>query len=200
MATTKIIIKGGKFTKGGSVLPYHKTISETHYEGNGWVCDIKKDKIICHSEREYSSGTAICHKEIKLQDGLLGLSGGNVTERYVYFRTKEFQNFLSEHGITAVKHTDPNGVYEEDFHRSGWGTRKIKIYTNGKKEEERIGGDFDAQTDVGNACHSDQYETKVTNATWVLVDSHIDYRDSHSSSRILYTLENPMKLDLTKVD
>ena len=50
-------------------------------------------------------------KGAKLSEGLLGLAGGYIDERYAYFRDGSFQKFLDNHGISAVKRENPNRSY-----------------------------------------------------------------------------------------
>lgn len=41
-------------------------------------------------------------------NGIIGLSDGPFVSRYAFFRDIKFQDFLTKHGISAVKHEDPN--------------------------------------------------------------------------------------------
>ena len=75
-------------------------------------------------------------KGSKLSDGLLGLAGGYIDERYAYFRDGSFQKFLEEHGISAVKHEDPNQTFSIRNARYGGGECYSHLITDGKVEQQ----------------------------------------------------------------
>ncbi len=114
--------------------------------------------------------------------GVLGLSGGNIDSRYVYFRNLEFQNFLEKHNISAVKHEDPNKCY--------------KVSKKNKKYQSYICTDGEIEVSMMETWERilSVYEStsmlKVKKATWVI---HTYILKSGSFS-VLYTLENPLLL------
>ena len=155
-----------------------------HATGNGWSVEIrpakgrKGGKIICHSERMYSDGPAICHREFRLADGVLGLAGGNVNDRYAYFRTNEFSQFLRKIGVDSVSKEDPNG----DYCIGGGGD--ISIKTDGK-----VRRDWEQE-------HWSDYKV-VSDATWAIVVRRYNNGCNWVHSRVLCTLEkNVMALDI----
>ncbi len=152
MATARVMIKNGKVVD--YMDRYFGSISEDakKYFGNGWEVTIvdgvdgRPGKIVCHSEREYSDGLYACHKEFALQDGTVGLAGGNITERYAYFRSEEFQDFLAEFNIDSVRRLSAMRLEDElfcfgnvggeewylVFHINNWGNQVRILYTDAK--------------------------------------------------------------------
>ena len=206
MATAKLTIKDGKIINHRD--RYFDSLSENgkEYCGNGWVVKIKdgrKDRpgrIICHAEREYSDGPAVCHREFRLADGTLGLAGGNIYSRYAYFRSEDFQKFLNKFGITAVKKEDPNQRFSGFSNYSGWGTASQDVWSDGKVEwdyEDAPGSReiFEAPGANPNLYSGTAYHT-VSGATWAIVETSEDYRDNHNHAVILYTtVKNVMSLE-----
>ena len=197
MATTNLIIKNGQIVSHCD--RYYVSLSENgkEYCGNGWVVRIKdgrKDRpgrIICHAEREYSDGPAVCHREFRLADGTLGLAGGNIYSRYAYFRSEDFQKFLADHNISAVKKEDPNTIF---YLRNAWyggGECSMSIRTDGKMEKLKYDSgrteDWE-ESCPGTSAYEGETSIKVSGATWVIVDKVQHERDRHNSSHILYTL------------
>lgn len=199
MSTAQVTIKGGKIVNFVDRYP-EPGISEdgVSYSGNGWKIIISDSKIICHSERKYSSGPAICHKEFPLKDGLLGLAGGNVHNRYAYFRTQNFQDFLNTYGLTTVKKENPNQKFSGFNNYSGHGSGAISVVTDGKKIESFEPNKKFEETKFlpGNNPNLWSGETtiEVSGATWAIVATKVDYENSHSSSTILYTQESIEKV------
>lgn len=186
MATLKIRIENGRFTETVGEARYFEGFSEDglHATGNGWEVEIrpakgrKAGKIICHAERQYSDGPAICHREFKLADGVLGLAGGNIHDRYTYFRTNEFSQFLHKIGVESVSKIDPNGSY------CIGGDGKISIKTDGKVHRD------------WEQVHWSDYKV-VSGATWAIIDKYYNNGFNWVHSRILYTLEkNVMALEI----
>lgn len=197
MATAKLIIKNGKFIKNnGTYLDY---MEDKKASINGWEVAVVDDKIICHAERHYHDGPHICHKEFKLQDGLLGLSGGYIDSRYAYFRKAEFQTFLDKYGLTAVKHEDPNTTYIERIAHYGGGECNTIITTDGKMK--KLGCNF-GRTEKwedecpGTGAWEGDSEIEVTEATYVIVEEAQHEHDCHNYSKILYTLRDAMTLNI----
>ena len=206
MATAKITIKDGIITSHSD--RYFVSLSENgkEYCGNGWVVRIKdgrKDRpgrIICHAEREYSDGPAVCQRVFKLADGTLGLAGGNIYSRYAYFRSEDCQKFLNKFGITAVKKEDPNRKFSGFSNYSGWGTASQDVWSDGKVEwdyEDAPGSReiFEAPGANPNLYSGTTYHT-VSGATWAIVETKENYRNNHNHAVILYTtVKNVMSLE-----
>ena len=175
MATTKLMIEDGRIVNYYD--RYFHSLSENgkEYIGNGWVVTIKDGhkgrpgRIVCHSEREYSDGRAVCHREFKLADGMIGLSGGNVRSRYVYFRSEEFSKWLEKNELQCVIRSDPNGVYiSSNPYGSVW-SHGLAIKTDGEVDWE-----------------GRRYE--VSSATFAIVRKHYcDGVSWHKEPGILYT-------------
>ena len=91
------------------------------------------------------------NKTLETFNGIIGLSGGNINERYAFVRTDKFQEFLEKNSLKAVNRKDPNDIYYE---KSG----RTTVKTDGKKKTSRI-----CSTD-------DDRMIKVTNASWVICD------------------------------
>ena len=185
MATLKLRIENDKFVETVGEGRYFDGFSEDrlHATGNGWEVKIrpgrngKAGRIIAHSERQYSVGPAICHREFHLRDGIIGLAGGDVRNRYAYFRTNEFSAFLKKIGVDSVKREDPNGEFTVG------GNGRISIKTDGE-----------ASTNW-NSSWSDH--KIVTNATWAVVTKTYNNGFNQVHSTILYTLEkNVLNLDI----
>ncbi len=204
--TTKLTIKNGEIVSYYD--HYFVSLSENgkEYRGNGWVVKIKdgrKDRpgrIICHAEREYSDGPAVCHREFRLADGTLGLAGGNIYSRYAYFRSEEFQKFLNKFGITAIKKEDPNQKFSGFSNFSGWGTASQKVWSDGNIEwdyEDAPGSREIFEAPGANpSLHSGTVYHTVSGATWAIVETAQDYRDNHNYAVILYTtVKNVMSLE-----
>lgn len=197
MATLKLKIEGGKFV--GHNGCYFEEFSEDGLKavGNGWEVTIRpatknrSGRVIAHCERKYSDGPAVCHREFRLEDGLLGLAGGNVYNRYVYFRKASFQAFLDEFGITAVKREDPNQNFSGFSAYSGAGYANQSVETDGKlswsyEDEPGSREYFEAPGNNPNLYRGKETH-RVTGATWAIVERRENYRDNHNYARILYT-------------
>lgn len=138
MATTTLIIKSGQIIDYSD--RYFHSLSEDGkiYSGNGWDVEIKEGRngrpgrIICHAERTYSYGPAICHREFRLEDGTLGLAGGNITSRYAYFRSDDFAKWLKENGIQAIRRQNPNTTYMSSNPVSDYWSHNLIVDTDGE--------------------------------------------------------------------
>ena len=220
MSTYNISIEDGKFTTSNGNYEHER--SEKYFLANGWEGEIQEDGTIfleanrCYSDGENYIRVVISpngyHKvTVKYGDdfeeklirkgfltrkgeklnGVLGLPGGNIEERYFYFRSNEFNNFLKLHGIDQVKKIDPNNAYNEsspwDYQSSDLRYEKKSIYYHDGTLE-----------DTGKYRRDDGINPiyKLSSATW-FVDKTVTKdglcRWSHVT---LYTLENPMNLDL----
>lgn len=137
-------------------------------------------------------------KGSKLSDGLLGLAGGYIDERYAYFRDGSFQKFLEEHGISAVKHEDPNQTFSIRNARYGGGECYSHLITDGKVEQQgyNLGRTESWEESCPGTCAYEGNEyLKVTGSTWTIHKQTQHEGNSHNCFRILYTLEK----DLTKL-
>ncbi len=137
-------------------------------------------------------------KGSKLSDGLLGLAGGYIDERYAYFRDGSFQKFLEEHGISAVKHEDPNQTFSIRNARYGGGECYSHLLTDGKVEQQEYSSgrtESWEESCPGTCAYEGNEYLKVTGATWAIHKQTQHEGDSHNCFRILYTLEK----DLTKL-
>ena len=142
----------------------------------------------------------VVSKGSKLSDGLLGLAGGYIDERYAYFRDGNFQKFLNKFGITAVKHEDPNQKFSGFSNYSGWGTASQDVFSDGNIEwdyEDAPGSrEYFEQPGCNPNLYSGTTYHTVTNATWAIVETRENYRDNHNYARILYTtVRNVMDLE-----
>lgn len=204
MATAKIEIKGGTIVNHNGVYFHGSSEDGTEISINGWDVRIEGGRIICHAERVYSDGPHRYHKEFPLQDGTVGLAGGNIDDRYAYFRGEAFQAFLAKYGITAVKRENPNQEFSGFVNHSGWGDAEFSVVSDGTD-----GTYFEADEAFerminrpGNNPNlwSGTAESRVTGATWALVKTKVDYRDKHNSAAILYTLVKDITSLATSLD
>jgi hypothetical protein len=192
----------------------------------------KDGSVVCDAVRDYSDGVHSMRYEIakngfarltlkvegqplqtlrkgfvlprgaKLTDGVIGLAGGYVDERYAYFRDGGFQKFLDKFGITAVKHEDPNQTFVVRNARYGGGECRSRLRTDGKVDEVS----YDSQrTDrwheecPGTCAYEGEIIYRVTGATYVVHDQVSHEGDSHNCFHILYTLEkNVSSLKIAK--
>lgn len=224
MATIKVKISNGFFVEATPI--YLEELTPTKVVGNGWNCEIKEDGTVqCDSVREYSDGEYsiryvirpngfakltlktpyenktlkkgyVLPKGEKLKNGLIGLAGGNIKERYAYFRNDAFQMFLESHGITAVQHEDPNQLYvlRNSFH--GAGSCSSEILTDGVLERIQYdSGESSEWAKEGSSAFAVQEHFQVKRATWVLFKQTQNEYNSRNHSVILYSLER----DLTKL-
>ena len=137
--------------------------------------------------------------------GMIGLSGGNVTERYAYFRDAEFQAFLDKFGITAIKRENPNQRFSAPSIYCGGGSASSELWTDGSVTENYEDDEWFLEALKEPGSNQNLYHGRssymVSGAKWTVMDTAMNYRDSHNAARILYTkvrdattLEN----DLTK--
>lgn len=182
MATTKIEIRDGRIVDYRD--QYFEAISEDglRYRGNGWTVKIvpankrSSGKIICHCQRQYSDGIHKYHREFALVDGLLGLAGGHIDERYAYFRKAEFQAFLNKFGIDRVERGDPNQVFRghEQF-TCECHQEHIDVISDGVVSFAVTHVYSEGWEKVTNRYQVDQYlyskdvEYSVSGATWAVV-------------------------------
>lgn len=125
-----------------------------------------------------------------LSDGIIGLSGGNIDERYAYFRDSIFQKFLDKFGITAVKNENPNQSY---LSHNGHAQQLI---TDGNVKWCYDYGSASGRTDSDNNLYLGKTYPAVTGASWVIIENNGNYYDIHNNFRILYTsVKNVLDLE-----
>lgn len=205
MATATLTIKNGQIISHYD--RYFDSLSENgkEYWGNGWHVQIKdgrKDRpgrIICHAERKYSDGPAVCHREFRLADGTLGLAGGNIYSRYAYFRSEEFQKFLSKFEITAVKKEDPNAEFDFFTAYGPYGSAGGNVWTDGDVKWDSSDVEYgDPELGESPSCYDGYMHCVISGATWAIVMTNVDWKDEHCYSSILYTTKkNVMSLEKT---
>ena len=198
MSTRKLTIKDGKIvTDNGNV-----TSIDVHGNWrNPWHVEIKHNKIFCTCEAEYSTGIQKKKKVFPLQDGTLGLSGGNINGRYAYFRSTEFQNWLDDMGITAIQRLESPDFEYIGHHASccGAGTADYYIATDGEEVISEPYWSAEWLKDYDGWCADDSKTRYVyKNCTWVLVASSCHYRDNHNHAVILYVPKGVNPMDLTE--
>lgn len=216
MATLKIQIKDSKFVSHNGVNI--EEFAENYAKGNSWECRITENgRLDCIATEIYNKGE---RHQIKLridkgyakvllkigdghprvlktyrlemwpQDGVIVLPTGFIDKRRPHFRNAEFQKFLDDHGLTAVKHESANGIYpimmehnghtvvfNEDIETDG---RVIQISEETQNEENSKDGQFCIKLIL-----------EVTDATWVIKTVERLYKYQH---RILFTLDNPKEI------
>ena len=136
MATLRIKFEDSKFVSHNGVNVEKFTENEVY--ANGWKCTItQKDRIDCiatefyHQERHqiklkiYRGVVKVllkigdnrprllqCYKLEKWPEkGTIVLPEGCIDSRKPRFRKTDFQDFLDEHNLTAVRYEDPNTIY-----------------------------------------------------------------------------------------
>ena len=105
---------------------------------------------------------------------------------------------MEDHGISAVKHEDPNQTFSIRNARYGGGECYSYLLTDGEVIEE---GYSSGRTESweescpGTCAYEGNEYLKVTGATWTIHKQTQHEGDNHNCFRILYTLEK----DLTKL-
>ena len=191
MATLKLTVENGRFVKHNGVNV--ESFNPLYVEGNGWKCYMYSDgNISCVAERMYKDGKHTIKLNIKRgwvklilkigeepaqklrsyklesenQDGLIGLPGGYIDKRKAYFRDADFQRFLDENGLTAVRNETANDVYLLFEQIQGDNTifREEIEHTDG--QTELIFNDLVISNEGG--IITIKREVEVTNASWVI--------------------------------
>lgn len=140
-------------------------------------------------------------KGARLCNGLVGLSDGNIDNRYAYFRDITFLRFMDKFGITSVKHENPNqnycgfikipdcgNVYQEIF--SDGQIRWLYKHTPQKKFFHKKSSESNSDFYPGTIYHT------VSDASWVIIERHAESDSNNAVSRILYTSsENILDLE-----
>ncbi len=226
MATMKLYLENGFFVKAEGRYIYEVGPTRAIGNGWTCTIN-EDGSIECLSEREYSDGWHSVRYTItenglakltlrvpyqpvvtlkkgyvlprgrKLSDGVIGLAGGYIDERYAYFRDSSFENFLKEHGISAVKHKDPNGLFYIRNARYGGGECESLLLTDGNKADAGYDtgrtNNWQEEFPMTSAYEQDEY-VNVSGASWTIHKQTQHERDCHNCFSILYTLEDPMKL------
>lgn len=215
MATAKWIIKDGKIVGRKDYRdPEFKPTTEMDICGgnNGvkwnipWHVKITKNKIICTCEYEYFNGGIKKKKKVfNLEDGILGLSGGYIPERYAYFRSEAFQKWLNENGLSQI---DTKTIDQTEGHIIKYnmhdaycskGESSYIIITDGKLVKEEIKSKPWVDHYEGLSQGDSRTDYEFTDCTWMIEYSASYYDDgpcnSHSSAGILYIKKgvNPME-------
>lgn len=216
MATLQIEFKDKKFVSNNGVNV--KVATDTHIEGNGWKGNVDENGNFYFIVREYHErvlhqlkfqikngyvkkilriGQDAKPKVLKSYiikdwpiDGVIGLSAGYIDTRNTYFRTADFQQFLDEYGITAVRCESANGIYNLMQRDDGHSIFLFEgIETDGKIEATSRDTKADKKTE-GSPFDGDQM-VEVTDASWVIKNV---WKHGELNSRILYTLDDPQQI------
>ena len=221
MATLKINLENGFFSTTNGVYVNEVTPSHVNANGWDCSIR-EDGSILCEATREYSDGRHSMRYEIaangfarltlkvegqplqvlrkgfvlprgaKLTDGTIGLAGGYIDQRYAFFRDASFTQFLAKHGISAVKHEDPNRPYVVRNARYGGGECWSRLRTDGKVEEiyfDSLRTEQWHEECPGTCAHENERTLLVTDATYVIHHQVAHEGDSHNCFSILYTLE-----------
>ena len=138
-------------------------------------------------------------KGVTFGNGLLGLAGGYVDQRYAYFRDSSFQDFLDKFGLTAVKCENPNQKFSGFSARTGLGIAYQDVFTDGNVtwnyEDTGSREAFEAPGANPNLYTGREFHS-VSDGTWAIVETSCHYGDSHNFARILYTeVKNVIELE-----
>lgn len=216
MSTLQIEFKDKKFVSHNGVNVIVAT--DTHIEGNGWsgnvdengnfyfiatqYYDRKLHRVKFQIKNGYVKKTLKIGKDFpevlksyRIKDwpinGVIGLSGGYIDKRVTYFRTADFQQFINEYGITAVRCESANGIYnllqKHDglhsmfFSESIESDGTVKVISKDIKVDEKSSAQpFDITEMI-----------EVTDASWVI---RTVWKYGELKYRILYTLDDPQQI------
>ena len=188
MSTLHLKVKNGIFEFDYNLVTSYEVFTdyEFHDERNSWDVKIRKNKIHFRAEREYSDGPAVFEKVLPLRDGTYILGNGNINNRFVAFREKEYADFLYNNGIRSHRHIDPNRTYS--FRNYGYydclgnGT-KISVKTDGK-----IIRNYD----------TDEYTTEfsIEGATYAMILEYQKGPRMNGTYTTLYTLKGWRELSI----
>lgn len=188
MSTTHLIVKDGMFDCSLVTSYEIFTAYEYHDERNSWDVEIKGKKIFFLAEREYSTGPAVFKKVLPLRDGTYILGNGNINDRFVAFREKEYADFLYRNGIRSHRRMDPNRTYS--FRDYGYydclgnGT-KISVKTDGK-----IIRNYNYDTDD----HTTEFS--IEGATYAMILEYQKGSRMNGTYGTLYTLKDWRELSI----
>lgn len=216
MATLQIEFKDKKFVSHNGVNV--KIATKNHIEGNGWSGDVDENGNFYFISSQYYQGkrhqlkfkisNGYVKKLLKIGDGrpralksyripnwpidgIIGLSAGYIDRRVTYFRRDDFQQFLNEYGITAVRCEPASGIYNLLKKYDGLHSMFLSesIETDGKVkmisedvevDEESVAKSFDVTQMI-----------EVTDASWTIKNV---WKHDELKHRILYTLDNPQQI------
>lgn len=216
MATLQLKVQESRFVEHNDVDV--KTFTPTYVEANGWKCYINDNgNIVCIAEQDYSGIRHKCKLELKKGyvklilkkgfamhpnvvksykleawpvDGVIGLPGGLILRRRPYFREEEFQAFLQEHGLSAVRHGEASVIYTlKEKLRGGEVSYREEIEAS-DGITELIFNDVLKRENDEEGTFTILRKVEVTNATWVIKK----VVSGTGINRILYTTENPKKI------
>ena len=204
MATLQIEFKDGKFISHNGVNVEEAT--STHIKGNGWIGNVDEEGNLyfiaiwkrkkARHQLKYTITNGYVKKVLRIGneksivlksyrmekwpiDGIIGLSAGDIDKRITYFRSSDFQNFLDEHGITAVRYESANGIYK-------------LIHESTTNFHEYIDTDGTAQTISQETKETEtNQKVEVTDASWVIKKV---YNSGVLTHCILYTLDDPKQI------
>ncbi|MBE5819542.1 MAG: hypothetical protein E7310_01760 [Clostridiales bacterium] len=135
-----------------------------------------------------------------IKNGTIGLSGGSIQKRYVYFRNEALQNFLMEYGISKINRLNPNRIYQgyliyndnEKYYSTIITDGEEEIISNTPNEKERL----TKSLATSKALFVGSEKTSVKNATWVLQIIQKKLGEECQIYRILYSLESFKDLNI----
>ena len=135
-------------------------------------------------------------KDAMVSNGMLGLSGGQIDNRYAYFRDDAFQKILKEFGFTGIKFMDPNQEYHTRVAYHNNECARGSIITDGKHTTVSFdSGKTDYWDQIGYSWYEQDITIRVTDATWAIFTQYQDEDNTKSYVRILYThIRNPIDL------
>ena len=164
-----------------------------------WLIEIKHNKIFCTAKAIYSDGLHKIKKVFPLQDGTIGLSGGPIDYRYAYFRTREFNEWLREMGLTAVMRLEsPKFSFTGHNAYCGAGSASYYCATDGRCIREAPFWSASWLDDYdGFSCDDSETTYEFDNCSWVILNTVENYRDNHNSASILYVPKGVNPMDLT---
>lgn len=215
MATLQLVVKNSRFVEHNDVEV--KTFTPTYVEANGWKCYINDNgNINCIADKisndiRYKSKLEIKKGYVKIidkkgdmrprvlksyrikgwpVDGIIGLPEGGMNNKRPYFREEIFQEFLNDHGLSAVRCREASAIY----------TLKEKIRNNESDYKEEIEASDGQIEFIFNDVHKSEdseegaftilRKVEVTNATWVIKK----VVKGTKINRILYTTQNPKEI------
>ena len=211
MATLLIRVQDSKFVSHNGVNV--EKFTENEVVANGWKCTITENhRIDCIATEFYKkerhqiklkinngwvkvllkigNDRPRVRKSYKLdswpEDGILVLPEGFIDKRNPRFRKNDFQEFLDENNLTAIRTEEPNTIYATTLEYNGHAIIFDEVIeTDGKtrviSEEMKVDEKSELQPYIINKM------IEVTDATWVLKTV---YKMGKYLHRILYTTED----------
>lgn len=137
-------------------------------------------------------------KGVMIKDGVIGLSDGEIKNRFAFYRTETLQNALKKLGINKIRRQDPNKQY---FIKNGCyfkGKNSMEIATDGICEQMFFSngktGIFEIEH-PGEGYHETEEFIKVSDATWVLTTFRREDVKGVKEYKTLYTLKDIEEFD-----